>query len=76
MLTGQPIRHSANGFKAYGEDGAQLPPEDADLVAARYGQHDRYAITWSRMKKPLCRRPAELFCPVDQAYDRCCWACP
>ncbi|NLK89295.1 MAG: phospho-sugar mutase [Clostridiaceae bacterium] len=72
MLTASHNPAQYNGFKAYGEDGAQLPPEDADLVAARMDTiTDLAAVTWPDEETALAGGLLSYFGPdVDQAYDR------
>lgn len=72
MITASHNPKQYNGFKAYGEDGSQLPPEDAEVVSA---EMDKISDLPAAFNAPLSleeARDSELWqtlsTPLDEAY--------
>lgn len=74
MITASHNPKQYNGFKAYGEDGGQLPPEAADVVAAEMDTITDMpeALSLALPDEKLNTSPlfAELGADLDEAYTR------
>lgn len=72
MITASHNPKEYNGFKAYGEDGGQLPPEAAEVVSARMDAIDdmpaALAAAGSIEDLKANRLYAEISTEIDEAY--------
>jgi len=71
MITASHNPARYNGFKAYGEDGSQLPPDEADAVVAFMDQlPDITALTWPDEAEARASGLLEIIGEeLDQAYQ-------
>jgi phosphoglucomutase len=71
MITASHNPAKYNGFKAYGEDGGQLPPDAADQVSASMDQmKDLTQITWPDEQAVHDSGLLQLYGPeIDDAYQ-------
>lgn len=73
MITASHNPKVYNGFKAYGSDGGQMPPAEADAVVAKMAERDDYAALYGETpaleecrKSPLWHEFGE---EIDKAYN-------
>lgn len=71
MITASHNPARYNGFKAYGEDGSQLPPEDADAVVRCMDEiRDLTQLSWPDEQQTRNSGLFEMIGPdLDQAYN-------
>ena len=71
MVTASHNPREYNGYKAYGEDGGQMPPEAADVVLAEMNRiEDVRSLTWMTREQAIAEGLLEIVGPdIDLAYN-------
>ncbi len=71
MITASHNPAKYNGFKAYGEDGGQLPPEDAAIVSRAMDEiRNPAALRWPDEAQARAQDLLiDIGCELDQAYN-------
>ncbi|MDI9498072.1 MAG: phospho-sugar mutase [Bacillota bacterium] len=71
MVTASHNPKQYNGYKAYGEDGGQMPPEAADVVLAEMNKvADIRTLSWISREEAIERGLVEIVGPdIDDAYN-------
>lgn len=72
MITASHNPPQYNGFKAYGSDGGQMPPEEADIVLAEIAKiTDLRTINWISREEADTKGLIEVVGPeIDDAYTK------
>ena len=62
-----------NGFKVYGEDGGQLPPDAADVIVAHMSSIEDLFLIETEDEKTLIQRGVlhYVLTEIDEAYQQC-----